>query len=459
MRKSGPWRLSQTVDSRRQCILKSAILPVAAHVGLFLIHDLRSNLPAFLALVAVAFVGLLVAERLLREIDTSIGLAMGLVAVCLRLLMVFVPPTLSDDVYRYVWDGRVVQSGFNPYQLPPDAPQLTHLRDELWDGLAHRHVPTVYPPLAQAMFTVVAWLPAPVYSLKALLALADVGTCILLFLLVRTWRLPQERVLWYAWNPLVTLEIAGMGHIDGLAISLVVLATLLLAGGGRRVGGAALTAGAAVLTKLVPLLALPTWARQSSRHWQFALLAGAVSLGGLLPLITTTGGMPPGLVRYAVSWEFNGPLFEPLWRVLDSVDFPATIHIGLDRLKEMTGRHDFWNRFYPLNYPQLWAKVFLALGLTVALLWAWRERDTSRSMQKIFGVVLMFSATVYSWYAIWVLPWAAMRRSPAWLMLTGLLFLSYLPQFTCVTLYPWIYGAIWVPFLVVLLGTRRWSMR
>lgn len=431
---------------------------MAAHLGILLIHDLRSHLPAFLSLIAAAFVGLLVAERLLRGIDTSLGLAMVLVAVSLRLLMVFVPPTLSDDVYRYIWDGRVVQSGFNPYLLPPDAPQLAHLRDELWDGLSHRDVATVYPPVAEALFAVAAWLPAPVYSLKAMLALTDGGTCILLLLLVRRWRLPQERVLWYAWNPLVTLEIAGMGHIDGLAVALIVLTTLLLAGNERRVGITAVIAGAAVLTKLVPMLALPTWARQSRRHWRFMLLAGAVSLAGLLPLITTAGGMPPGLLRYAVSWEFNGPLFEPLWRALDSLDFPAAIHHGLDRLKETTGRHDFWNRFYPLNYPQLWAKVFLALGLAAALFWAWRERDTARSMQRIFGAVLIFSATVYPWYAIWVLPWAAMRRSPAWLMLTALLFLSYLPQFTSVALYPWIYLAIWVPFLLVQVGTRRWSM-
>ena len=431
---------------------------MAAHVGLLFTHDLGNHLPVFLALVAVAFVGLFTGERLLHGIQPSVGQSIVVVAVSLRLLMVLLPPTLSEDVFRYLWDGRVLQAGFNPYELPPEAPQLAPLRDELWHDLPHRDVPTVYPPLAEAVFAMAAWMPAPVYALKAILATVDVGTCVLLLLLARRWQMPQERVLWYAWNPLVTVELAGMGHIDGLGVALVVLTTLLLTLPGRRIGTAAVAAAAAVLTKLVPILAFPTWGRQSGRAATFVLLAAAVALAGLVPMIATTGGAPPGLVRYGVSWEFNGPLFEPLWRLLDSVGLPATAHAGLDRLKDVSGEHDFWNRFYPWNYPQIWAKVLLAAGLTVSMLWAWKDRDTPRSMQKIFGAVIIFSATVYPWYAIWVLPWAALRRSPAWLMLTALLFLSYIPQFAAVTLFPWIHALIWIPFLVVLVLTRRWSM-
>lgn len=430
---------------------------MAAHIGLLITRDLGSHLVVFLALVVVAFVGLVAGDRLLRGVGPTIGQSILVVAVALRLLMVLLPPTLSEDVLRYVWDGRVLQAGFNPYELPPEAAELAPLRDELWHDLAHREVATVYPPLAQAVFALAAWVPAPVYALKAILAAADVGTCLLLLLLVRRWQIPEERVLWYAWNPLVTVELAGMGHIDGLGVALVVLTTLLLTLPGRRLGTAAVTAAAAVLTKLVPILALPAWGRQSSRIGRFLLLASVLVLAGLLPMFATTGGAPPGLVKYGVSWEFNGPLFEPLWRLLDRAGWPATVHAGLDHLKLVSGNHEFWNRFYPWNYPQLWAKMLLAIGLTVALLWAWRDRDTPRSMHKIFGAVILFSATVYPWYAIWVLPWAALRRSLAWLMLTALLFLSYIPQFAPVAHFPWIYALIWLPFLVVMVLARRWS--
>ena len=71
-----------------------------------------------------------------------------LVAALLRVIALPLPPTLSDDIYRYVWDGKVIGAGLNPYLLAPQAADLEPLRDELWDRLPHREVETVYPPVA-----------------------------------------------------------------------------------------------------------------------------------------------------------------------------------------------------------------------------------------------------------------------------------------------------------------------
>jgi hypothetical protein len=68
---------------------------------------------------------------------------------------------------------------------------------------------------------------------------------------------------------------------------------------------------------------------------------------------------------------------------------------------------------------------------------------------------VIFSATVYPWYALWVLPWAALSRDRAWLSLSALLFLSYLPQFLDVPLFPWIHALIWLPFAMLLVSDRR----
>ncbi len=272
-------------------------------------------------------------------------------------------------------------------------------------------MPTVYPPLALVLFILSGWLPAPVLGLKSLLAALDLGSCAMLWLLAKRWRLPTERSVWFAWNPLLTVEVAGMGHIDGLGIALVILTTVLLVQRPQRFLGAALSATGAVLSKLVPVLAAPTWGRLSRQSWLFVILVMLLSTTGLVPMMVGTAGAPPGLVRYGVSWEFN--------------------HI------------------YPLNYPQLWAKGVLAIGLALALLWAWRTPDTVASLRRVFGSAILFSATVYPWYALWVLPWAALDRSKPWLTLSGLLFLSYIPQVLDVPLFPWLFGAIWLPFALM----------
>ena len=56
----------------------------------------------------------------------------------------------QDDVYRYVWDGKVQRAGVNPYRFAPDAPQLSALRDTDWARINNRSLPTIYPPLAEA---------------------------------------------------------------------------------------------------------------------------------------------------------------------------------------------------------------------------------------------------------------------------------------------------------------------
>ena len=447
-------------EGTTQRLGKLVIVPISAHLGLLILFNLHDHVATFLMLVGAGFLGVFLAERQLRGRSRSSMLWLILVvAALLRCLLLPLPPTLSEDVERYVWDGRVLGAGFNPYELPPEAPELMPLRDGLWEVLPHRQVPTVYPPLAQTLFVLSAWLPGSVYSLKTILVVLDLGTCALLLLLARIWSLPPERTLWYAWNPLVTVEIAGMGHVDGLGVALVVLATALLALSPGKLGSASIAAAGAVLAKLVPILSVPVWGRQSGRAGLFITVTLALALTGLLPVLISTGGLPPGLIEYGVSWEFNGPIFEPLWRLLDQLDLQPAVQSGLDRLKEMSGKHEFWNRFYAFNYPQLWAKVILSVGLLMALIWSWRAEFTPRALGRVFGSVLVFSATVYPWYALWVLPWAALLRHPGWLALSGLLFLSYIPLAWDVSLFPWVQALIWLPFVVVMLVRVRWSTR
>ncbi|HEX3554561.1 MAG TPA: hypothetical protein VIA62_15165 [Thermoanaerobaculia bacterium] len=424
---------------------------LAVHVGLFFVFDLAHHLALTLTLLGAAFLGLLWAARRLEAMAAPSTRALLLAALLLRLPLLPLPPTLSDDVLRYLWDGKVAAAGLNPYALPPAAGGLIPLRDDMWRRLPHTQVPTVYPPLSVAAFSIASRLPFPLPGWKVMVTAADLLACWLLLGVARRLGVPPGRTVWYAWNPLVTLEVAGMGHVDALGVAAMVAVVLCLLSLPPRRGAAAVWAAAGALAKLVPLAAFPLWARQTGRPWRFLAMAGGLTALALVPVAVAARGVPSGLVTYGVSWEFDGPVYEPLWRVLDRAGAAPAVARGLDRVKVWTGDYQTVNPLYPYLYPQLLAKLLLAGGMAAAVLASLRWRDPAAGTGRLFGVLLLLSATVYPWYLLWVLPWAAVRRHTAWLALSALILLSYIPQFTGVPLWPWVYLGIWGPFFTLLI--------
>ena len=445
------------MPGRRRLAPAALALPlVAASLGLLLVFNLAHHMASTLALLGVAFLGLLFVAPRLEAAPVPTGGAILLGALLLRLPLLPLPPTLSDDVLRYLWDGKVAAAGMNPYALAPEAEKLTPLRDEIWRRLPHKQVPTVYPPLSLAAFSIAIRLPFPMPAWKLIVTGADLAACWLLVLAAVRLGLPAGRTVWYAWNPLVALEVAGMGHVDALGVAAVVAAVLLLlpSPADARPLPAGTAAAAGILAKLVPLAALPMWARQSGRPGRFLAAALGLTAVAVLPVVAATGGVPPGLVTYGVSWEFDGPLFEPLWRLLAAIHAAPALARGLDHLKRLTGIYEGLNPLYHYLYPQFLAKLLLAAGMAAAVALSLRERDPVAGTGRLFGRLLLCSATVYPWYLLWVLPWAALRRDAAWLALSGLILLSYLPQFAGIALWPWVYLGIWGPFFLLYLYLR-----
>ena len=437
---------------------------IVAHGILLGIRDFASRPTLTLGALTFAFVVFVIAARR-WERTTSVVFVLSAAALLRVLLLPLVPTTLSDDILRYVWDGRVLAAGMNPYLHPPEAPELADLRDELWQKMPHQHVPTVYPPLAQVIFRLGAALPAPLLGIKILLVFADLVGCFFLLRLAGVLGLPAGRTIWYAWNPLVVVEIAGMGHVDTLVVLGSVGAVLALASARPGLGGAAAAAG--VLGKLSPLVALPLWTLHAGSlrsGARFALVAALCVVAACVPVVVSVGGVPPGLVMYGVSWEFNGPLFEPLWRAFDAVHLDERVKSVLDVMRERDGRDQFWYRFYPYIYPQFLAKVVLLGLFGILFLLSLRPSGEDRARRlvigsgRLFGAVLLCSATLYPWYLIWVLPWAALARHRAWLALSGLVQLVYVSHLTGVEHFPWLFWGLWIPFFLLLV-TTRWTMR
>ena len=422
--------------------------------------DLARRPSLFLACWFVACLAWLAAVLAARREPPRLGTAL-LVAALLRVLLLPVPPALSSDAWRYLWDGRVVLALENPSRLAPDAPELAALRPgSSWEDVEHREVPTVYPPAALGLFSISAATAWPLVTWKTTVAVADLLCCWWLLLLARREGIALHRPLAYLWCPLPVLEGAGMGHLDVLAVTATVGALLAL----RRLrpGVAGLAAAFGVLLKLAPAAAWPLLARASARPRRFLLVASAVGVVGLLPM--AAGGLPRGLVTYAVHWEHGGPLYEPLWRLLGTVRLSEGLAAVLAAAEERLGLHTLFAPLFPWLYPQLLAKVLLALLAVAAVVRsamrsAGREDRPVAATGELFAALLLCSATLYPWYLLWVLPFAALCGRRSWLWAAAASPLAYLPALAGLPLWPWPFLALWIPFWVLRWKEGPWPAR
>lgn len=224
-------------------------------------------------------------------------------------------PSISDDLYRYGWDAHVQLSGVDPYRYPPEARQLADLRVAPYfptpgecarlgapPGCTNINRPTartIYPPVAQAWFDVVAVLVpgGPVRRWQFAGAAVDLAAVGLLMIgLSRLGREPATAA-WYALCPIPVVEFAGNGHVDGLAVLFLLAALLALQRDRRALAGALI--GMATMVKLYPAVAaFAAWRRG---RWPVLAAFAAVVTGSYAPHIAAVGarvlGYLPGYLR------------------------------------------------------------------------------------------------------------------------------------------------------------------
>ena len=134
----------------------------------------------------------------------------------LRLMVVVFPPFLSNDMYRYIWDGWVQAARINPYSYIPSDPHLAFLHDATVFPNINRanYAHTIYPPAAQMIFFIASSIGRflaipPVLAMKlTMLAFEGIGVWAMIRLLDHAG-LPRTRILIYAWNPIPHLGICG----------------------------------------------------------------------------------------------------------------------------------------------------------------------------------------------------------------------------------------------------------
>jgi hypothetical protein len=233
----------------------------------------------------------------------------------LRVTLALLAPDLSDDMYRYLWDGRVAAAGISPYASAPRDSAVSNLAPDLAPKVAHRDIVTVYPPVAQAAFRVFGGAGRPVLW-KAFAAAADLSVVALLWSAGGTGA--GFAAALYAFHPLPVTEAAGEGHLDSLGVALLLASLVHLTRPRRALAGVAFAMS--VLTKYVSLAAAIPLLRRG--RWKF-VAAAAFSAVALWIAATKGGASPAGGMRdYAERWEFNSPVYMGAFALMERTELP-----------------------------------------------------------------------------------------------------------------------------------------
>ena len=191
--------------------------------------------------------------RTLHTTLTTVWVAVAL-ALVVRAPLLGTPWLLSDDGWRYLWEGAVLAAGHNPFSHPPLG--LPQLDPELLARVNHPDVPSVYPPLALVWFRMLHALGGTPMGAQVATGMADLCVVGLLGLNLRARHAPVWPAWLYALHPLPALESASSAHLEAPALALVGLGLLALTRPNGTLG-AWVGLGAAALFKLLPGLALP----------------------------------------------------------------------------------------------------------------------------------------------------------------------------------------------------------
>jgi alpha-1,6-mannosyltransferase len=344
-------------------------------------------------------------------------------AIFLRLLLLPAIPILSDDFYRFIWDGRLLAAGENPFaRLPgwymqPEAPPLPGITQELYMQLNSPNYFTIYPPINQGIFALAAYLSpgsiqASVMVMRIFLLLAEGGTLFLLYKLLKAWLKPVQLLLLYALNPLVILEISGNLHFEGLMIFFLLLAIYCYhqyesAGKKYLLSATAASMAAAVASKLLPLMFLPLWIRRLKTKKLFYLyeLCALFIILLFFPLISRelAEGISSSIALYYQKFEFNAGLY----------------YLIREAGYQLAGFNIIWQ-----------AGPFLALLTLISIVAFSIHKKSSRlplaqGMFWVYGIFLLFSLTVHPWYITPLLALSVFTPYRFPVLWSGLIFLTY----------------------------------
>jgi len=270
------------------------------------------------SLIFIAYAGVLLLASTERETIFLLG-----IALLARFLLLPATPNLSDDYYRFLWDGMLINHDIHPFAHLPSAlvaqgylEQFPAIAPTLYQQMNSPDYFTIYPPVCQALFATASFLfpnsiEGGIIILRLPMLMAEVVSIYFLIKLLKIYELPVKYALLYALNPLVILELSGNLHFEVLMICFLLISLYLFQQG--RLWLSSIFFALAVCTKLVPLIFLPLFIRRlgMKQAVYYFSLVGIASVLLFLPLLNfeLLQGLQSSIGLYFQKFEFNASIY------------------------------------------------------------------------------------------------------------------------------------------------------
>ncbi len=327
--------------------------------------------------------------------------------------MVFTQPDMSDDIYRYIWDGKVQYNGINPYRYAPSDRELSDLGTiELPSLINFPEIKTIYPPASQIFFLIsFSIFGSSITGMKFLLVLISVLSIFIFYKLLKRFKKDLKLLLLFAWNPLEIMEVSVNGHIDILMVLFILLFFLFFFKG--KIILSSIFFSLSVLTKLIPFfliipLTFTLYKRDKFKSiLKFFIPFSVTTVLLYLPYIDHAVNMFKTAQNYSSFWYFNNPLF-----------------LGLVK----------FNHNNPLSH-RIFFILFLISFIVITLL---KQFDLKEKIFLTFLFLIIFNPTIHPWYLIIIIALIPLKHNKT------ILFWSFSIVFSYLVLYTFREMGIWV---------------
>ncbi len=411
---------------------KNILLLSASHIfvlGIYIIGNviLRHETTYLIASYFLCFVTYII---MMSFAHTHQWLLLG-IGILLRLSLFLTIPSLSDDFYRFIWDGKLLSAGINPFEnLPGEVvnQQIPGITEELFRRLNSPDYYTIYPPINQLIFFLATNFDWGILGMVNVLRFFILGSEIGVFLLIRKL-LPEKKHLAFVYflNPLVILELTGNIHFEGMMLFFILLFYLFFKQNNTLKSAAALAM--AIGTKLLPLMYLPSlliYMKPKKAILSYCLV-GLLVLLMFIPLISIEfiNGLMNSLGLYFQKFEFNASIY-----------FIARA-IGI------------WITGYNAIHEVGPIMAMLTLLSIIFIIYQGKKRDWDVAVVifHIHWIYLMFATTIHPWYIVTLIGLSIFTNKRFPVVWSAMIFLTYIGYTeTGFELHP---VFIWLEYLVV----------
>lgn len=350
-----------------------------------------------------------------KDISTII-----LITLAFRAILLFSVPNLSDDYFRFIWDGKLIAEGINPYLYTPTEIINSNILSDLssyrslYTQLNSPNYYSVYPPVMQAIFWIATKLSlgnfnTAIVIMKAFQLLAEIGTIIAATRLLKKWSFENKNILLYAANPLIIIELCGNLHFEGVMIAFLILSLLQLTN--KKFILSTLFLSLSISTKLIPLLFLPFLFRYLGLR------------KGITYVLTTV------VITILIFWPFIdliliAHIFNSVELYFQHFEFNASIYY-------ITRSIGYAIKGYNIISVAGVLLPFFFIITTIILFFSQRAKERDTLLHRMFWILtiyFIFALVVHPWYisTLLILSIFTQYRFPVmWTLLIGGTYITY----------------------------------